>query len=77
MYDLVIIGHGAAGLAAAVAAAESAPNARIAVLERASEGVSGGNSPLSKRGLVGHRVIDIRFHSFGWDSRGGCEFREN
>lgn len=44
MYDLAIIGHGAAGLAAAVAAAERAPGARIAVLERASEDSSGGNT---------------------------------
>ena len=28
--------------------------------------MSGGTSPLTKRGLVGHRVIDIRFHSLGW-----------
>jgi anti-anti-sigma factor len=36
--------------------------------------VSGGRSPLSKRGRVGHRVIDIGRHCLGWDSRGGCEF---
>lgn len=44
MYDLVVVGHGIAGLAAAVSAAELSPSAQIAVLEHASEHASGGNS---------------------------------
>jgi tricarballylate dehydrogenase len=43
-YDLVVVGHGAAGLAAALSAAESAPGARIAVLEKTAEATSGGGS---------------------------------
>jgi tricarballylate dehydrogenase len=45
-YDVVIVGHGAAGLAAAVAAAETAgeANARILVVERAPKDASGGNT---------------------------------
>ena len=46
-YDLVIVGHGAAGLAAALCAAESAPGARIAVLEAAIEANSGGGTRFS------------------------------
>ncbi len=42
--DLVVVGHGAAGLAAALAAAESSPGARIIVLERASQSSSGGGT---------------------------------
>ncbi|EWG42523.1 hypothetical protein FVEG_04302 [Fusarium verticillioides 7600] len=44
MYDLVVVGHGIAGLAAAVSAAEISPSAQIAVLEHAPEHASGGNS---------------------------------
>lgn len=43
-YDLVVVGHGAAGLSAAVAAAEAAPAARIVVLEHLPEASSGGNT---------------------------------
>lgn len=43
-YDLVVVGHGAAGLAAALSAAESAPAARIALLEATSEAESGGGT---------------------------------
>lgn len=43
-YDLVVVGHGAAGLAAALGAAESAPGARIALLEAADEAHSGGST---------------------------------
>ena len=46
--DIVIVGHGAAGLTAALAAAEEARDvgaaARITVIERAAEGVHGGNT---------------------------------
>lgn len=44
MYDLVVVGHGIAGLVAAVSAAELSPSAQIAVLEHAPEHASGGNS---------------------------------
>ncbi len=43
-YDLAVVGHGAAGLAAALSAAESSPGARIAVLERATQSSSGGGT---------------------------------
>lgn len=42
--DIAVVGHGAAGLAAALAAIEAAPRARIAVLERTSEADAGGGS---------------------------------
>ena len=45
-YDVVVVGHGAAGLAAAVAAAEKAGSigARILIVERAPEDARGGNT---------------------------------
>jgi tricarballylate dehydrogenase len=45
-YDVIVVGHGAAGLAAAVAAAEvpRAQPARILVVERAPEDARGGNT---------------------------------
>lgn len=47
-FDIVIVGHGAAGLTAALSAAEAAKSAStqisIAVLERAAEGQHGGNT---------------------------------
>jgi tricarballylate dehydrogenase len=45
-YDVVVVGHGAAGLAAALAAAEAAAAqpARILVVERAPHDASGGNT---------------------------------
>lgn len=43
-YDLVVIGTGTAGTAAAVAAAEADPSLDIAFVERAPEGEHGGNS---------------------------------
>jgi tricarballylate dehydrogenase len=42
MYDLVVIGMGAAGLSAAVAFSEGKPGARVAVRERAPEDERGG-----------------------------------
>lgn len=42
--DIAVVGHGSAGLAAALAAAEAAPGARIAVLERTPEAGCGGGS---------------------------------
>ncbi|PLB46334.1 hypothetical protein P170DRAFT_427662 [Aspergillus steynii IBT 23096] len=47
IYDLIIVGHGVAGLAAIVSAAELAPAAQIAVLERAPKDASGGNTRYS------------------------------
>ena len=44
MYDLVVVGHGAAGLSAALAAAEAAPKSRIVVLEHLPESARGGNT---------------------------------
>lgn len=41
-YDVVVVGHGVAGLSAAVAALES--GARVAVLDRAVEAEAGGNT---------------------------------
>jgi tricarballylate dehydrogenase len=43
-HDVVVVGHGAAGLAAALAAAEASPGSRIAVLERAPQSASGGGT---------------------------------
>jgi tricarballylate dehydrogenase len=45
-YDVVVVGHGAAGLAAALSAAEAAGStpARILVVERAPERARGGNT---------------------------------
>ena len=45
-YDVIVVGHGAAGLAAAVAAAEAAGSAtpRVLVIERAPEPARGGNT---------------------------------
>ena len=42
--DLAVVGHGAAGLAAALAAAEANPRARIVVLERSAELEAGGGT---------------------------------
>ena len=50
-YALVVVGHGAAGLAAALSAAEHRPGARIAVLECASRAESGGGSRWSPSNL--------------------------
>jgi len=50
-YDLAIVGHGAAGLAAALAAAQARPSARIVVLERAAEASSGGGTRWSPSNL--------------------------
>ena len=42
--DLAIVGHGAAGLAAALAATEASPGARIVVLERSAQPEAGGGT---------------------------------
>src|SRR5436309_1379045 len=44
VYDLVVIGCGAAGLSAAIAYLEGAGGSRVAVLERAPEAERGGAS---------------------------------
>lgn len=59
MYDLVVVGHGVAGLAAAVSAAELAPAAQIAVLERSPEDVSGGNTRYSPANMRMRSVHEI------------------
>ena len=47
MYDVLVIGQGAAGLAAAISAAERAPTARVALLERMTPALAGGNTQWS------------------------------
>ena len=47
MYDVIVIGQGAAGLAAAISAAETDPKARIALLDRMPEAEAGGNTRFS------------------------------
>lgn len=42
--DLVVVGHGAAGLASALAASEANPEARIVVLERSAQAQAGGGT---------------------------------
>lgn len=48
-YDLVVVGHGMAGLAAALAAAET--GAKVAVLEKQRKVLSGGNSRIAGGGF--------------------------
>ncbi|HET7139770.1 MAG TPA: FAD-dependent oxidoreductase [Arthrobacter sp.] len=43
-YDVVVVGAGAAGLSAALTAVESSPGARVAVLERSTRDIRGGNT---------------------------------
>lgn len=43
-YDVVVVGAGAAGLSAALTAVEGAPGARVAVLERSTRDIRGGNT---------------------------------
>ncbi|KAJ3495079.1 hypothetical protein NLG97_g3652 [Lecanicillium saksenae] len=59
MYDLVVVGHGVAGLAAAVSAAEVAPAAQIVVLERSPEHASGGNTRYSPSNMRMQSVREI------------------
>ncbi len=54
-WDLIVVGSGSAGLAAAVHAAEEAPSARILVLEKAA--TIGGNSAKASSGM---NAIDDR-----------------
>ncbi len=72
-YDLAIVGHGAAGLAAALAAAEARPSARIAVLERTAQSASGGGtrwSPSNMRMKSGAEVAPD-FHDHVAAATGG------
>ncbi|AME28285.1 FAD-dependent oxidoreductase [Burkholderia sp. PAMC 26561] len=59
MYDVLVIGHGAAGLAAAISAAESASNARVVVLERMSPDVAGGNTRWSPSNMRMSSVDEV------------------
>lgn len=59
MYDLIIVGHGIAGLTAAISAAELMPSAQIAVLERAPEHASGGNSRWSPANMRMRSVNEV------------------
>lgn len=59
MYDLLIVGQGSAGLAAAISAVEDAPGARIAVIDRMPQAQAGGNtrwSPSNMRMKSLHEV---------------------
>lgn len=58
-YDLVVVGHGAAGLAAALTAAETAPGASIAVVERAGASASGGNTRWSPSNMRLRSVDEV------------------
>jgi tricarballylate dehydrogenase len=58
-HDIVIVGHGAAGLSAAVAAAEAAPRASIAVLERTNEAQCGGNTRWSPSNMRLRSVKEV------------------
>jgi tricarballylate dehydrogenase len=74
-YDVIVVGHGAAGLAAAVAAAEAAgaAGARILLVERAPEPARGGNtrwSPSYMR-LEAPDVLAPRFVEDMMETSGG------
>jgi tricarballylate dehydrogenase len=58
-YDIVVVGHGAAGLSAALAAAEAAPRLSIAVLERTPEPLSGGNTRWSPANMRLRSVDEV------------------
>ena len=58
-HDLVVVGHGAAGLAAALSAAEAAPGARIAVLECTDEAQRGGGTRWSPSNMRLKSVTEI------------------
>jgi Succinate dehydrogenase/fumarate reductase, flavoprotein subunit len=65
-YDIVVIGHGAAGLAAAVTFAESRDSARVAVLERAPRDQRGGATRWTGAFL---RVTEDRTFDHEWPDR--------
>jgi len=65
-YDLVVVGHGAAGLAAAVTYAEAREGARIAVLERAPREERGGATRWTGAFL---RVTEDRTFDHEWPER--------
>lgn len=74
-YDIVVVGHGAAGLSAALAAAEAAPRASIAVLERTPEPLSGGNTRWSPANMRLRSVDEVSpgFEADMLDATGGRE----
>ncbi len=81
MYDIVVIGHGAAGLTAALAAAESGQAAghtlRIAVIEQAPQGAHGGNTrftPCYMR-MAAPDCVDAGFVDEMIRVSGGCNDR--
>lgn len=66
MFDVVIVGQGAAGLAAAATAIETVPSLRVAVLERAPEEDSGGNTRWSPSNMR-MRAVDVVLQGFEAD----------
>lgn len=64
-YDLVVVGHGAAGLAAALSAAEASPGARVAVLEAATPAKSGGGTRWSPSNM---RLASVSALAPGFDA---------
>lgn len=62
MYDLLIVGQGAAGLAAALSAKELAPKARIAVLDRMPAAQAGGNTRWSPSNMRMQSLQEVSPH---------------
>jgi tricarballylate dehydrogenase len=59
MYDVLVIGQGAAGLAAAISAAETDPQARIALMDRMPEAQAGGNTRFSPSNMRMKSVQEV------------------
>ncbi|WPH18126.1 FAD-dependent oxidoreductase [Variovorax paradoxus] len=62
MHDLLIVGQGAAGLAAALSAKELAPKARIAVLDRMPAAQAGGNTRWSPSNMRMQSLQEVSPH---------------
>lgn len=58
-FDLAVVGHGAAGLAAALAAAEAAPQSRIAVIEVTAQSASGGGTRWSPSNMRMKSPVEV------------------
>ncbi len=69
--DLVVVGHGAAGLAAALSAAEAKPGARIALIERTDETQAGGGTRWSPSNMR-LRSVDETAPDFVADMLAAC-----